>query len=394
MQSPSEETVNEQNPDNAIEERREGRGVSQDRRRRPVVTGETPPEHRLRSIELVDMQAGGDVSRIVTHGVGHLPGGTVLEQMRYLQKHGDGLRRWLLSEPYGDPFMSIDLIVPADNPKAQAGYIIMEAMGYPLYSGSNTICTAAAVLENGIVPIQEGEQSLVLESPAGLSHITTQNHNGRVMSVTTRSEPAFVAATGMVAEVPGFGSVPFDLVWSGAYFAMVDAEALGFALVSDEMDAMAAFGKAFVEAARPAVTEEHPELGHVGPLPFVHLMGPVEPMEQDGFRSRSATYVHPGVICRSPTGTGTTARLALMHSLGEVEVGQWLQTISPRGSSFVGEVLGEAMVKGHRALNTNITGRAWTLARSQVMLDLDDPLVDVEDLEAVLNSHEIPPRLG
>ncbi|MBS3803025.1 MAG: proline racemase family protein [Oleiphilaceae bacterium] len=340
------------------------------------------------------MQAGGDVSRIVTHGVGHLPGGTVLEQMRYLQKHGDGLRRWLLSEPYGDPFMSIDLIVPADNPRAQAGYIIMEAMGYPLYSGSNTICTAAAVLENGIVPIQEGEQSLVLESPAGLSYVTTQNHNGRVLSVTTRSEPAFVAATGMVADVPGYGQLPFDLVWSGAYFAMVDAAALGFALINDEMAAMASFGQAFVEAARPAVTHEHPELGYVGPLPFVHLMGPVERIEQDGFRSRSATYVHPGVICRSPTGTGTTARLALMHSLGEVDVGQWLQTISPRGSSFVGEVLGEAMVKGHKALNTNITGRAWTLARSQVMLDLDDPLVDVKDLEGVLVSHEIPPKWG
>ncbi|WP_404369107.1 proline racemase family protein [Marinobacter sp.] len=362
-----------------------------DRRRRPVVTGETPPGHRLRSIELVDMQSGGDVSRIVTRGVSHLPGGTVLEQMRYIQKHGDGFRRWLLSEPYGDPYMSIDLIVPADNPKAQAGYIIMEAMGYPLYSGSNTICTAAAVLENGIVPMEEGEQKLVLESPAGLSHVTAHNRNGRVESITTRSEPAFVAARDMVAEVPGFGKVRFDLVWSGAYFAMVEAPPLGFGLVNDEMAALATFGRAFVEAARPAVTQEHPELGHVGPLPFVHLMGPVERRENGGFRSRSATYVHPGVICRSPTGTGTTARLALMHSAGEVRDGDWLETISPRGSSFIGTVLGEARVGDHRALNTEITGRAWTLARSQVMLDLDDPLVDVRDLEGVLNSHEIPP---
>ncbi len=370
----------------------ERRQPGHDRRQRAVVTGETPPGHRLRSIELVDMQSGGDVSRIVTKGVSHLPGGSVLEQMRYIQKHGDGFRRWLLNEPYGDPFMSIDLIVPPDNPKAQAGYIIMEAMGYPLYSGSNTICTATAILENGIVPLEEGEQSLVLESPAGLAHVTAHNRNGRVQSITTRSEPAFVAARDMVAEVPGFGRVNFDLVWSGAYFALVSAAEVGFGIVNDEMAAMAQFGLAFVKAARPAVTEEHPELGHVGPLPFAHLMGPVEPVGDDGFRSRSATYVHPGVICRSPTGTGTTARLALMYERGEIRDGQWLETISPRNSSFVGKVLGEARVGSHRALNTEITGRAWTLARSQVMLDLDDPLVDVEDLEGVLNSHEIEPR--
>lgn len=341
---------------------------------------------RQRSIELVDMQSGGDVSRIVTRGVGHLPGGSVLEQMRYIQKHGDGFRRWLLSEPYGDPFMSIDLLVPPENPKAQAGYIIMEAMGYPLYSGSNTICTATAILENGIVPIEEGEQLLVLESPAGLAHVTAHNRNGRVESITTRSEPAFVSERDMEANVPGFGVVRFDLVWSGAYFAVVDAAPLGFGLVADEMPALAAFGRAFVEAARPAVTQEHPELGHVGPLPFAHLMGPVERRGSDGCRSRSATYVHPGVICRSPTGTGTSARLALMYDRGEIKDGQWIETISPRGSSFIGTVLGEAKVGPYRAMSSHITGKAWTVARSEVMLDLDDPLVDCSDLEGVLAS--------
>lgn len=340
---------------------------------------------RTRAIELVDMHSGGDVSRIVTRGVGHLPGGSVLEQMRYFKKHGDGFRRWLLNEPYGDPFMSIDLIVPPDNPKAQAGYIIMEAMGYPLYSGSNTICTAAAILENGIVPIEEGEQELVLESPAGLAYVTAHNRNGRVDSITTRSEPAFVCDQGLKANVPGFGEVRFDLVWSGAYYALLDAEALGFVLVSDEVAELTNFGLSFVEAARPVVTQEHPELGHVGPLPFAHFMGTLEQTDT-GFRSRSATYVHPGVICRSPTGTGTSARMALMFEKGLMTDGQTLETISPRGSSFLGRILGHANVGKYTAMNSDITGRAWTLAHSRVLLDLDDPLVDVSDLEGVLNS--------
>ncbi len=335
---------------------------------------------RERTMEVIDTQSGGDVSRIVVSGIEQLPGATVLEKMRYLQEHGDGLRRLLLSEPYGDPAMSVDLIVEPSHPEAQAGYIIMEAMGYPLYSGSNTICTATAVLESGLVPMQEGEQEVVLESPAGLARVRTVNRNGRVVSATTKGEPAYVHQRGLTAEVPNYGSVPYDIVWSGAFFALVDASRLGFELVADEMIALAAFGDAFVRTVRPEFRAEHPELGDVGPLPFAHFTSPVEQVEGNGFRSRSATYVHPGVICRSPTGTGTSARLALMYEQGLIRDGQWLETVSPRNSSFRGTVLGKARVGEHQALDSDITGRAWTLAHSRISVDLDDPLVDTSDL--------------
>ena len=275
----------------------------------------TDRDGRTRKLGLIDMQSGGDVSRIVYSGVDKVPGDSALEKMRYLQSHGDGLRRVLLSEPYGDPAMSVDLIVPAGDPRAQAGYIIMEAMGYPLYSGSNTICTATAVLQSGIVPMEEGEQSLVLESPAGLAHVTAYNRNGRVESITTQGEPAYVAARNLKVTMPRGDEVPFDVVWSGAFFAMVDASALGFELVGEEFPQLASFGDMFIREVRKTFTEEHPQLGDVGPVPFAHFMGPVEQTSAGHYRSRSATYVHPGVICRSPTGTGTSARLALMETV-------------------------------------------------------------------------------
>jgi trans-L-3-hydroxyproline dehydratase len=101
---------------------------------------------RMRVLEVIDMQAGGDVSRIVVGGVTDLPGETVLAKARYLESDGDGLRRLLLSDPYGDPAMSVNLVLPPSHPQAEAGYVIMEAMGYPPYSGSNTLCTATAIL--------------------------------------------------------------------------------------------------------------------------------------------------------------------------------------------------------------------------------------------------------
>lgn len=343
------------------------------------------PGHRIRRLDLIDTQAGGDVSRIVLGGVSALPGNTVREQQRYLEEHGDGLRRLLLSEPYGDPHMSVNLVIPPCRSEAEAGYIIMEAMGYPLYSGSNTICTVTAILESGRIPMLDGEQSVVLESPAGLSRISASCRDGHVASVTTRGEPAYVAETGGTVEVPGYGEVPYELVWSGCFYAMVDAGVPGFFLTRDEEPAMAAFGDAFVKALRPRFRKEHPELGDTGALSFMHLMGSVKREGEDGFRSRSATYVHPGVICRSPTGTGTSARLALMAWRGEVGEGQWLETVSPRNSTFRGTVLGEARVGDHGALDTNITGRAWTLAHSQIIIDLDDPLVEDRGLSDILS---------
>ncbi|GAB4085529.1 proline racemase family protein [Myceligenerans cantabricum] len=346
--------------------------------------------HRERTLELLDTQSGGDVSRIVTSGVEPLPGATVLAKARYLQHDGDGLRRLLLSEPYGDPAMSVDLIVEPSHPEAQAGYIIMEAMGYPLYSGSNTICTATALLQSGAIPMREGLQNVVLESPAGLARIVARVTDGRVVSITTQGEPAYVADQDLSVDVPHYGEVRFDLVWSGAYYALIDAARHGFTLGSEEQIALAAFGDAFVRAARPGLRQEHPELGDVGPLPFAHFRGPVQETGRtdDGhvrYESPSATYVHPGVICRSPTGTGTSARLALMARHGQIGEGDSLETISPRGSRFVGTVLEDARVGDYPALHSTITGSARLMAHSRITVDLDDPLVDESDLEHVLS---------
>lgn len=340
---------------------------------------------RERVLELIDTHSGGDVSRIVTSGIEPLPGKNVLEKARYLEREGDGLRRLLLSEPYGDPAMSVNLIVEPSHPEAVAGYIIMEAMGYPLYSGSNTICTATALLQSGMIPASEGLQEIVLESPAGLTRNTARIVGGRVESITTRGEPAFVAEQGLAVEVPHHGRVGFDLVWSGAYFALIRAVDHGFELTADEQFALTAFGDAFVRAARPGLRREHPSLGDVGPLPFVHFMGRVRTLGAGRFESPSATYVHPGVICRSPTGTGTSARLALMAALGEVAPGDTLETISPRGNRFLGTALEEGMVGDFPALHTTVTGRARFLAHSRITIDLDDPLVDASDLEYLLS---------
>ena len=186
------------------------------------------------SLKLMDTHAGGDVSRIVLGGIDPLPGKTVRQQMEYLRDDADGLRQLLLEEPYGIPEMSVDLIVPPAHPDASVGYIIMEVMGYAIYSGSNTICTATAVLESGLVPKEEGRQSFMMESPAGLVHIEAQVHDGVVESITCGGLPSYIDTYRATIHVPSLGNVTYSVAYSGGFYALVDATELGFHLTLDE----------------------------------------------------------------------------------------------------------------------------------------------------------------
>ncbi|MDX1608861.1 MAG: proline racemase family protein [Halofilum sp. (in: g-proteobacteria)] len=336
------------------------------------------------TLQLLDTHAGGDVSRIVIGGVQPLPGRTVRQQMEYLRDDADGLRRLLLFEPHGIPEMSVDLLVPPTDPEAAAGYIIMEVMGYPIYSGSNTLCTATAVLETGIVEKREGRQRFTLEAPAGPVQIEARVHNGVVEAVTCEGLPSYIDTHRASVQVPGIGEVTFSIAYSGGFYALVDATELGFELRKHEEPRLAACAHQIVEAICARSSFSHYSLGDVGPLPFLHFMGPVEPVTDGYYRSRSTTYVHPGVICRSTTGTGTSARLALMHYEDRIRPGDRLETVSLRDTTFVGEFTGIEHVGAHQLVQNTITGRSYLLARSEIVINCDDPMIECSGLRHIL----------
>ncbi|WP_447043657.1 proline racemase family protein [Vreelandella sp. H-I2] len=349
--------------------------------------------HNVHTIQLMDTHAGGDVSRIVTGGIDILPGATVREQMEYLRDDADGLRRLLLEEPYGIPEMSVDLLVPPSHPEAVAGYIIMEVMGYPIYSGSNTLCTATAVLESGIVPKQEGIQRFKLEAPAGLVQIEAKVHNGVVESVTCGGLPSYIDTYRDTIQVPGIGEVTYSIAYSGGFYALVDATELGFKLTRDEERALSECAYKIVEAIKAQRGFSHYTLGDVGPLPFLHFMGPEEQVTEGYIRSRSTTYVHPGVICRSTTGTGTSARLALMNYEGRLKLGDKLETVSLRETGFIGTFIGTHQEGAYQVVENTITGRSYVLAHSDIVINCDDPMVACGELHHILSDRHQPAPL-
>lgn len=340
------------------------------------------------TVDVVDVHVGGDLHRIVLGGVGPLPGATVLEQMEHLKAEGDGLRQLLLHEPRGGhPSLFADLVVPPSNSEADAGFIIMEMMGYPLISGTNTMSTTIALLESGRIPMRDGVCPVTLEAPGGLVRVEASCAGGKVTQVKYEAQtPSFVADTGLSVEVQGWGTVTFDLVWTGAFYPVVNAAALGFSLVRDEEEELVRFAKAFVPAARGVCRPVHPEFGDEGPLSFVVLAGPLG-LGPDGERQcKVCCYEYPrGSVCRSPAGVPTTSVVVRLLHQGALAVGDRLRSVSVFDTDLLAQITGTTDYHGRQGVRVSVAGTGWVTARSQLVVDFRDPLTPRDGLPALLS---------
>jgi proline racemase len=325
-----------------------------------------------RVINVVDCHAEGEIGRVITGGVGDLPGRTVFEKKLHLEKHGDSLRKLILFEPRGGVIHSVNLILPASDPAASFGYIIMESTEYPAMSGSNTICVATALLETGMHPMIEPVTELCLESPAGLIKLTCEVRGGKVKRVRFTNQPSFVYHLDARVEVPGYGTVVVDVAYGGMTYALVEARSLGFSLTRDEARDLCIAGQAIKAAAAEQLPTRHPTNPLIAGITQTEFTGP---LSRDGgtLIARNAVVVSPGRIDRSPCGTGTSARLAVMAARKEITVGELFvheSIIGTRFESRIEEVTREGDLP---AIIPSIAGQAWITALSQVGLDPTDP---------------------
>lgn len=326
-----------------------------------------------RIITVVGCHAEGEVGRVITGGVLPPPGDTLFEKKRYLEKEADWLRKFLLYEPRGGAFVHVNLIVPAESPEADAGFIIMEPTDYPPMSGSNAICVATVLLETGMVAMREPETHMVLETPGGLIDVVAQCHGGRCERVTVRNVASFVAVLDGVVEVPGIGAVAVDIAYGGAFFAIVDAAALGFSLRADEARELVELGeriKSLVAAAYPVAHPEYPEINTVT---FTQFAGPVTRDANGDKTGRNAVVISPGKIDRSPCGTGSSARLAVLHARGEIAPGERYVSRSILDTAFHCEIVETIRLGDTPAIVPRLSGRAWITGLHHYSLDPSDP---------------------
>ncbi len=322
-----------------------------------------------RVITVVGCHAGGEVGNVVVGGVLAPPGGTVYERMVALRAD-DSLRRLLLREPRGSVAVHANLVVPSLRPECDAGFIVMEPTEYPAMSGSNTICVATVLLETGMVAMREPETTLRLEAPAGVVEVTARCRDGKCESVELTNVPCFTDRLDAPLEIDGLGTIVVDVAFGGMWYAIADAQALGFALEPSEARELSRVGELIRTAAREQLPCAHPENPDIAGVSIVEI---AEPWHGVGAVSKNAVVVAPGRLDRSATGTGLSARMAALHARGLMHAGDSMTHASVIGSTFDGRIVSETEIGGRAGIVPAIRGSAWITGITQVLVDPGDP---------------------
>jgi proline racemase len=317
----------------------------------------------------VDSHTEGMPTRVVTGGVGPVPGATMLERKLHFEAHMDDLRLLLMREPRGHGAMSGAILQPPTRPDADWGALFIEVSGCLPMCGHGTIGVATVLVETGMVEVTEPETVVRLDVPAGLVEARVRVENGRARAVTIRNVPSFLLARDRTVAVDGLGDIAYDMAYGGNFYAITPAADAGLAVDSERSAELIEAGLKVMAAINLADRPVHPEDPRIGGCRHVVFYEP----GSDGAQARAATSIHPGWLDRSPCGTGTSARMAQLHARGELETGEPFVNESVIGTRFTGRLVEETTVAGHPAVIPEITGRAWITGMGQYLLDAEDP---------------------
>jgi proline racemase len=323
-----------------------------------------------RVISVVGCHAEGEIGDVIVGGVLPPKGATLFEQMRTMEREHDHIRRMLLCEPRGSVARHVNLLVPTTRDDCATGVIIMEPTEYVPSSGSNLICVATVLLETGIVEMKEPETIVGIEAPGGPVRVRARCKAGKCTSVELENVPSFVDRLDASIDVEGVGTVTLDVAYGGMFYAIVDGTKLGFEVSAGEARALAIVGEKIRAAAREQLDVVHPENDGIRGVSIVQINRPFAGV---GEVTRNTCIVAPGRSDRSPTGTGTCARMAVLHARGQMRVGDWMVHESLIGSRFRGTIIAETSVGGRKAILPAVEGRAWITGFHQYVVDADDP---------------------
>jgi proline racemase len=322
-----------------------------------------------RVFHAVDSHTEGMPTRVITGGVGVIPGATMFDRRRYFIDNLDHIRKLLMFEPRGHSAMSGAILQPSTRPDADVGVLYIEVSGCLPMCGHGTMGVATVLVETGMVPVVEPVTTIRLDTPAGLVVVGVDVEDGAALRVTLRNVPSFCYATDRTVAVPGLGDVRYDMAFGGNFYALVELDRLGLPFDRSRKDDLLGAGLSIMEAINAVDEPVHPENPEIAGVHHVYLAAP----GSDARHSRHAMAIHPGWFDRSPCGTGTSARMAQLHAKGLLPLNQDFRNDSFIGTTFIGRLVEETTVGGLPAVVPTVSGRAWITGTAQYMLDPRDP---------------------
>ena len=323
---------------------------------------------------MVGCHAEGEVGNVIVGGVSPPPGETIWAQSRFIAQD-NRLRNFLLNEPRGGVFGHVNLLVPAKDPSADTGWIIMEPEDTPPMSGSNSMCVATVLVDTGMVEMVEPFTDLTLEAPAGLVKVRVECKDGKAYKATTTNVASFADKLDANLEVEGVGTLVVDTAYGGDSFVIVNPEDVGLEITPDAAKDIVELGRKITKAANQQLGFTHPENPDWSHISFTQFAKPI--YQDEGIAvSKNAVVVQPGKLDRSPCGTGCSARLAVLYAKGILSTGDKMIGKSIIDSRFDCTIQSQTKIANKAAIIPTITGRAWITGTSQTTLDPDDPWPD------------------
>ena len=327
-------------------------------------------------ISTVDTHTEGQPTRIITSGVGKVPGQTMLEKQQYFREHLDHLRTALLHEPRGHRDMFGCVLTDPTNDAADFGVLFIHNSDYMDMCGHGTIGLSTAVVELGMVRVESPETRVIYDTPRGLVTATARVEapGNRVESVTFENIPAYVDLLDASIEVPGLGKVQVDVSYGGNRFVWYSAEQVGVEVSPGNANQIVAVAMRVMAAVNEQLSMTDPFTGEAG---IVNIATVVTQPHDKANQQRHVHVFGNGQIDRSPGGTGTSARLAVLRARGLIDMEQRIGFESGiTGGVFLGEVLGETRLGDKTAYRTTVTGTAHITGTHQFVIDPHDPLKD------------------
>jgi proline racemase len=331
--------------------------------------------HFKHLIHVVDSHTAGEPTRIIVDGFPQVKGRTMAERMTYLATHMDWLRKSLMREPRAHRDMFGGILLPPLDPSADAAVIYMDGGLYYNMCGHGSLGICAMLVETGRVPATPPCTVVRLETPAGLVEgSVTTDAQGRVQDVSLVDVPSFAWAVNVPLDLPGHGRLTVDIAFGGNFFVIVEAAQLGLAGVDPEhTNELIRLGIAVRAAANRQIRVQHPVQRHIQTIDICMITAPPSGAHAD---ARNIVILGEAQADRSPCGTGTCARMAVLHRKGLLRLHEPFRHESSIRSLFRGEIIGETQVGDLPAIVPKISCRPFLTGFHHFVIDPEDPFAE------------------
>lgn len=329
-----------------------------------------------RMISTVDAHTAGEPLRIITAGFPPIEGNTMLEKRRFVKENYDNLRKFLMLEPRGHSGMYGCLVTPAVTEDGDFGVLFMHNEGYSTMCGHGIIAITKVAVETGMIQIDPNEtrRQVNIDSPAGRITAFADVADGKVSKVTFYNVPSFVYAENIEVPLAGIGSVIVDIAFGGAFYVFVDAQVLGLQVTPEHTNALVRLGMELKYKIMEKMDVVHPLEPELHGIYGTIITEGISDGGNGVLVSKNVTIFADAQIDRSPTGTGTAARVALLHKRGSLQAGMVLINSSIIDTVFEGSIKESAKVDRFDAIIPQVSGTAQIMGFNQFVLEPGDPL--------------------